>query len=72
MGAERYEIQRVVGEGGMGVVLEAHDRQFGRAVAIKQLRRTAAGTPGCSKLAVTSASSWKRFRKLALGATTIC
>lgn len=36
-GALRYDIERVIGQGGMGRVLEAQDRQFGRAVAIKQI-----------------------------------
>ena len=36
-GVLRYNIERVIGEGGMGRVLEAHDRQFGRPVAIKQV-----------------------------------
>jgi hypothetical protein len=39
-GADRYEVQREIGEGGMGRVLEAIDRQFGRRVAIKELLQT--------------------------------
>ncbi len=35
----RYEILGVIGEGGMGVVFEAHDIQVDRKVAIKLVRR---------------------------------
>ena len=34
----RYEVTRVIGEGGMGVVYEAYDRQVDRNVAIKLVR----------------------------------
>ncbi|NLF26431.1 MAG: protein kinase, partial [Clostridiales bacterium] len=36
--AERYEVQAVVGTGGMAVVYRAWDRVDGRMVAIKVLR----------------------------------
>ncbi len=35
----RYRIQEIIGEGGMGVVYEAHDAQVDRQVAIKLVRR---------------------------------
>jgi serine/threonine protein kinase len=38
-GTERYEVQRVLGAGGMGVVYEVLDRTRGSRVALKTLRR---------------------------------
>jgi serine/threonine-protein kinase len=40
-----YEVERELGRGGMGVVLRAHHRRLGRAVAIKELPQTFASEP---------------------------
>ena len=37
-GTERFEIRRLIGEGGMGIVYEAFDREQKRLVALKTLR----------------------------------
>src|SRR5579864_3006868 len=38
-GTDRYTVIRKVGEGGMGVVYEAHDRDMRRSIALKTLLR---------------------------------
>ena len=41
--AERYAIEKIIGQGGMGVVVRAHDRALGEAVAIKIVRAELGG-----------------------------
>jgi serine/threonine protein kinase len=41
--AQRYEIRQILGEGGMGAVYKAEDRELNRPVALKVIRPDLAG-----------------------------
>src|SRR6266536_917140 len=47
--ADRYEVLSLLGEGGMGMVFKARDRQLDEVVALKVLRTDAAITPEMSR-----------------------
>jgi len=57
----RYEVERVIGTGGMGIVLKAHDTELHRVVAIKIL----------SSHLANSASARKRFAREAQAAAAV-
>jgi eukaryotic-like serine/threonine-protein kinase len=48
--AERYVLQEPVGQGGMGTVYRAQDRELGRAVALKVLRDDLVGAGAAARL----------------------
>ncbi len=48
-GQPRFATERVLGEGGMGTVDLAHDRDIDRRVAIKRLKREIAGAHGVAR-----------------------
>ncbi|MBI5517939.1 MAG: protein kinase [Deltaproteobacteria bacterium] len=60
--AERYEVQRLVGEGGMGAVFLATHRILGREVAIKVLKPELAYNPQFSARFLREAQSSAQLR----------
>ncbi len=53
--ADRYLLQSRLGKGGMAIVYKAADRNLGREVAIKVLRRDVAGDPVAAKRLIREA-----------------
>ncbi|MCC7534864.1 MAG: protein kinase [Deltaproteobacteria bacterium] len=51
---ERFRIVGTVGEGAMGRVLEAKDRQFGRVVALKEMSSPTASVPALRRFVLES------------------
>src|SRR5262245_50581291 len=47
--ANRYEVEKFLGRGGMGMVYRAHDRMLDETVAIKVLRAELTGTTEASQ-----------------------
>jgi serine/threonine-protein kinase len=57
----RYQVDAILGDGGMGIVYAGHHVELGRQLAIKVLRREIA----------SSEASMKRFRREAMAATRL-
>jgi len=59
---DRYEVGRLVGRGGMGEVYEAKERERGRRVALKMIRREWLGDPHSLELFFGEAATVARIR----------
>ena len=58
----RYEIQQVLGAGGMGMVLKAYDRELDETVAVKVLRADLAGSEDMARRFRTEIKLARRVR----------
>jgi serine/threonine-protein kinase len=58
----RYEIQQVLGAGGMGMVLKAYDRELDETVAVKVLRADLAGSEDIARRFRTEIKLARRVR----------
>jgi serine/threonine protein kinase/tetratricopeptide (TPR) repeat protein len=61
----RYRVVRQLGEGGMGVVYEAHDERLDRTVAVKLMRDTVDGAQAIERF-------WREARAAAINHPHIC
>src|ERR1700693_5917527 len=59
---DRFEVLRVLGGGGMGVVLQARDPNTGLDVAVKMVRPDLAENPRAVRLFVKEAGHMRRLR----------
>lgn len=60
--ADRYRIERLLGQGGMGVILVATREQLGDQVAMKLLRSEMLAHPGAAERFLREARTMVRFR----------
>ena len=58
---DRYEVTAILGKGGMGVVLAAHDREFGQLVALKFLLSSHCDRPEVAERFIQEARTGRRI-----------
>ena len=61
---DRFEVLRILGAGGMGVVLQARDPNSGLDVAVKMVRADLAGNPQAAHLFVKEARHMRHLRHI--------